>query len=73
MFIVLIEPACRSYFAVRGICVFFAEAVCANGVIKDNCFTVFTECGCLLSGMSSFDTRGMLKVFPLIFLRVILE
>ena len=41
MFIVLIEPACRSYFTVRGICVFFAEAVCANGVIKNDCFTGF--------------------------------
>ena len=41
MFIVLIKPARRSYFTVRGICIFFAEAVCADGVIKDNCFTVF--------------------------------
>ena len=41
MFIVLIEPACRSYFTVRWICVFFAESVCANGVIKNDCFAGF--------------------------------
>ena len=41
MFIVLIEPARKSYFAVRWIYIFSAEAVCADGVIKDNCFTVF--------------------------------
>jgi len=41
MFIVLIEPACRSYFAVRGICIFFAETVCANGIIKNDCFAGF--------------------------------
>ena len=73
MFIVLIEPACRSYFTVRGICVFFAEAVCANGIIKNAVSPGFTECGCLLSGMSSFDTCGVFKVLLLIFLSVILE
>ena len=41
MFIVLIEPACRSYFTVRGICIFFAETVCADGVIKNDCFAGF--------------------------------
>ena len=41
MFIVLIEPACRSYFTVCGICIFFAETVCTDGIIKNDCFAGF--------------------------------
>lgn len=73
MFIVLIEPACRSYFAVRGICIFFAETVCANGIIKNDCFAGFYGMRLFVERDEQFDTRGMFKVLPLIFLSVILE
>ena len=41
MFIVLIKTTRRSYFTVRGICIFFAEAISTDGVIKNDCFAGF--------------------------------